>query len=191
MVRPVAAHPVGWRRVGREGYPARVTGPRWTNVVVELAPGDLDSGSAHWADVAPDVPVHPVADGPSRVRLVLHVDDVGRAIVHATEAGASLVDRGDHAELRSPAGVTFHLVAATPGEPRGSGPVAAVVVVPPRSANAELSFWDRVKPSEVRGLDLRVERDPQARRARVDLVVAGPDDRPLRVTMPEWERSLR
>jgi hypothetical protein len=151
--------------------------------VIELAPDDLESGSARWAEVAPQVPVHAVAAGPSRVRLVLHVDDVGRAIVHATEAGASLVDRGEHAELRSPAGVTFHLVAATAGEPRGSGPVAAVVVAPLRSANAELSFWDRVKPSTVRGIDLRVERDPDATGARVELVVTDAEGETRRVTM--------
>jgi len=165
------------------GYPLRVTGPRWTSAVVELAPDDLDSGSARWAEIAPDVPVQAADDDPSRVRLVLHVDDIGRAIVHATEAGATLLDRRERAVLRSPAGVVFHLVPATPGEPRGSTAVAAVITVPLRTANAELSFWDRVKPSEVRGIDLRVERDQDASEARVELVVTGAEGEPRRVSM--------
>lgn len=111
-----------------------------------------------------------MVDGRSGVLLELHVDDVGRAIVHATEAGAVLLDRGERAVLRSPAGVTFHLVAAAPDEPRATSAVAARISVPSRSANAELSFWDRVKPSEIRGLDLVVERDPDATEARVELV---------------------
>ncbi|GAA1966814.1 hypothetical protein GCM10009798_28920 [Nocardioides panacihumi] len=49
-------------------------------------------------------------EGEPRVHLDVHVDDLDRAVAHASEHGAHVLARPGHAVLRSPAGFVFCLV---------------------------------------------------------------------------------
>jgi predicted enzyme related to lactoylglutathione lyase len=98
--------------------------------------------------------VQVVGDGPARVHLDLHVDDVSAQARRVVGLGAAVVlDEGDLVVLRSPAGLAFCLVRWL-GErvrPAPAGPPGArslvdqlCVDIPAASFDAEADFWASV-----------------------------------------------
>jgi hypothetical protein len=175
------------------GYPSRVSvrtaRALWTSAFLDLAPDDLERGVAFWAGVTgydaaavgdssrefpPLQPpegaaylwVQRVGDPPSRVHLDLHVPDLDAAVELALGSGAELMDRRDHAVLRSPGGFVFCLVT----DPAGAVPPAAGwpehwsrvdrvrIFVADDAYLGEVAMWDALRPSASLALDPVVER---------------------------------
>lgn len=167
-----------------------MTGAAWTSAFLDLAPGEVERGAAFWAAVtgydatevtdpdrefpplrpargAPYLWVQRIGDPVSRVHLDVHVDDVGAHVARVEALGAELLDRRDHAVLRSPEGIVFCLVP----DPGGEVPAAAVwpdgyasrvdrvrLLVPEAALAREAAFWDTVQPTPPRALEVVVER---------------------------------
>lgn len=158
---------------------------RWTSAFLDLAPGQVESGAAFWsavtgydasavADEGREFPplrppegdayvyVQRVGDAPSRVHLDLHVDDLDRAVAGAVASGAELLDRRDHAVLRSPRGLAFCLVldpgAARPAPARWPGGHSSRIDqlcldVPHSGWAEECAFWAALSGAAVRPTD--------------------------------------
>lgn len=116
--------------------------PHWLSIFIDAAPEEHRDVVALWEAITgyrlsarrPDVAWAPLSppggdahlwvqrldEGPSGVHLDLDVDDLDAALADATDAGATLVARPDHAVLRSPGGYPFCLV--TGAESRPSAP---------------------------------------------------------------------
>ena len=160
----------------------------WTSAFLDLAPGDLDRGTRFWtaatgfdgsavADLSREFPplkpptgasylwVQRVGDRPSRVHVDLHVAELDAAVEQAQTLRAQLVDRRDHAVLRSPSGYSFCLVtdSAGPVPPAISWPghrsrVDRVrLFVPHSTYAAESALLHSFTPFAAVALDLVVE----------------------------------
>lgn len=168
-----------------------MTRASWTSAFFDLAPGDVARGTEFWAAVtgydatevgdpgrafpplrpaggAPYLWVQRVDDPVSRVHLDLHVADLDEQVERAEGLGAELLERRDHAVLRSPEGFVFCLVPDPPG---GDVPPPAVwpdgytsrvdrarLFVPAAGHAREAAFWEAVQPTPPRPLDVVVER---------------------------------
>jgi hypothetical protein len=184
-----------------------VSRAHWTSAFLDLPPEHLDRGTRFWAAVTgydasavadrdrefpPLEPptgaaylwVQRVDDPPSRVHLDLHVRDVDEAVERAEWLGAQLLDRREHAVLRSPEGFVFCLVAEGGGEvpepaswPGGlrSRVDRVRLFVAASGYPREATFWETLQPAPPRSLDVVVERAAElAPRAVLEV---GTDDR--------------
>jgi hypothetical protein len=147
--------------------------PFWEAVTgYRLAPGGVEA----WAPLRPPegdahLWVQRLDDGPSGVHLDLYVDDLDGALAHATEAGATLVARSDHAVLRSPGGFPFCLVPDTASRP--SAPARwpdghrsrvdqVCLDIGPAAYDGECAFW-----AALTGWPVRQTPRPEYRRLAV------------------------
>lgn len=154
--------------------------PFWTTAFVDLAPVAWDDGVAFWAAVTgygvspargdegefatlepPEGDAHfrvqRLGEGPSRIHLDLHVDDVRAASDQAVSLGAVVLADPGHVVLRSPGGLPFCFVshpaavAAPPAVWRdGSSQVDQVCLdIPPAAYELEVGFWTEVTGREL------------------------------------------
>jgi hypothetical protein len=167
-----------------------VTRAFWTSAFLDLALDDLAVGTGFWAavtgydgtavadlsrefpplrpsDGAPYLWVQRVSDPPSRVHVDLHVHDVDASLDQAKGLGAELVERRDHAVLRSPSGFVFCLVTDAGGSvprPRTwpSGQVSRVdrlrMEVPARYLGEEVPLWEALRPTAPHALEIEIAR---------------------------------
>lgn len=147
--------------------------PRWITLFLDVPDDDYEATVRFWAaalgcKVSPSRGVHDefvtlrqpdgdavvrmqkLLEGPARVHLDLHVDDVRAATAAAREAGATVESEGQVPVLTSPAGIVFCFVEAGPARPptpvpwRGGGVrvVDQVCLDMPEDAHdAEVAFW--------------------------------------------------
>ncbi|MDP3967572.1 MAG: VOC family protein [Nocardioides sp.] len=148
--------------------------PRWMTLFLDVPDVDFERSVRFWAaalgcKVSPSRGVHEefvtlrqpdgdavvrlqkLVDGPARVHLDLHVDDIRAATAAAREAGATLLESdGSVPVLASPAGIVFCFV--DPGPSRRPAPVAwggggvrvvdqICLDVPADSYDTEVAFW--------------------------------------------------
>lgn len=152
--------------------------------------------------------VQRLTEGPSGVHLDVYVEDLGAAVARAVDCGATVVDRGDFAVLRSPGGLAFCLIPAAMPATALAEPVTwpdghrsradqLCLDIGPSAYTAERAFWEaltgwstRVTPRQefarlqvppalnVRILLQRLEHDEGPVRAHLDLAT---DDRDAEV----------
>jgi hypothetical protein len=104
--------------------------------------------------------VQRLADGPSRVHLDLHVEDLREAALEALGLGAAMVDdASDYVTLTSPGGFTFCLVrhrvgAVLPASTWPDGTRSRVdqvcLDIPPSAYAGEFGFWEALTSWEPR-----------------------------------------
>ncbi|MBJ7356569.1 VOC family protein [Nocardioides sp.] len=160
-----------------------MTTPFWLTAYLDLAADEHERGILLWQRLTgyrasaargahdeyvsllpPDgddyLDVQRLGSGPSRVHLVVHVDDVRAAAEAATGIGAAVTaDEGDYLTLTSPGGFTFCFVShpattlpAATAWPDGSRSRVDQVCldIPPSVFDEEFAFWERVTGWEPR-----------------------------------------
>jgi Protein of unknown function (DUF664)/Glyoxalase-like domain len=149
--------------------------PRWVTAFLDYPADGYDEGTAFWAaatgfplsaqrgergQFATLVPpagrdylrVQRLGDGPARIHLDLHVDDVPTAVADAEALGASVVDSpyDDVTIMRSPGGMVFCFVPDAGGDrpaptswPDGRTSYVDQVSldIPPSRYDVEMEFW--------------------------------------------------
>lgn len=178
--------------------------PFWLSAFIDLAPEEHERGVSFWEGVTgfeasaprgqhgefatlvpPDgddyLRVQRLAEGPSRVHLDLHVDDLHAWTERAVRLGATVLFRGSHVVLRSPGGLVFclvtHLASARPAPamwPDGSRSVVDQVCVdmPQAAYSSECGFWHHLT-----GWPLAETPSPEFRR------INPPGGLPLRILL--------
>ena len=149
---------------------------RWITAFLDLPAADIDAGTAFWRAVTgsgisstrgeddefatllphdgdPYLKVQRVADGPARIHLDLHTDDVPGFVEQALAFGARVVRPGEHVVMTSPGGFTFCHVPHPAGRAipspvpwwGGTSIVDQVCLdIPGRQLEAETAFWARL-----------------------------------------------
>jgi len=149
---------------------------RWMTAFLDLPAAKLDVGTAFWRAVTgsglsstrgkrdefttlvprdgdPYLKVQRIADGPPRIHLDLHTDDVTEFVEHALADGARVTQPGDHVVMTSPGGFTFCVVPLPPGKTLpspvpwwgGTSIVDQVCLdIPGPLLDVETAFWARI-----------------------------------------------
>jgi hypothetical protein len=149
---------------------------RWMTAFLDLPAAKLDTGTAFWRAVTgsglsssrgeydefatfiprdgdPYLKVQRIADGPPRIHLDLHTDDVAGFVEHAIADGARVQQPGDHVVMTSPGGFTFCAVPHPPGKSLpspvpwwgGTSIVDQVCLdIPAPLLDVETAFWARI-----------------------------------------------
>jgi hypothetical protein len=149
---------------------------RWMTAFLDLSAATIDVDTAFWRAVTgsglssargeydefatliprdgdPYLKVQRIADGPPRIHLDLHTDDVTGFVEHAVADGARVKQPGDHVVMTSPGGFTFCVVPHPPGKAvpspvpwwGGTSIVDQVSIdIPAPLLDVETAFWARL-----------------------------------------------
>ena len=143
-------------------------------------------------DGDPYLKVQRIADGPARIHLDLHTDDVPGFVEQATTLGAHVQWSGDHVVMTSPGGFTFcavpHPGGTTIPSPvpwwGGSSIVDQVCLdIPGTQLDVETDFWARLtgwEHTEGRFSEFTCLERPEGQPLRLLLQRLESDDGPVR-----------
>ncbi len=182
---------------------------RWTTAFLDLPTAVHAAGTAFWTTVTGTVLSPPRGehgefatllpsdgaaflrvqrvDGPPRVHLDLHVDDLATEVARAQRLGARVISSATHAVLRSPGGLTFCLVhergddgSAFTRPTAWSGPRGGAALVDQISLDVPAASFDRERDFWVALTGWPPAHDDDG----AELVpLARPDGMPLRVLL--------
>lgn len=165
--------------------------PFWLSALLDLAPEEHEGAASFWRDITgyhlsaprgthgqfstlvpPDgddyLRVQRLREGPSRIHLDLHVEDVAAWAERASALGATVLARPGHVVLRSPGGLLLclvtHLASVRPAPAtwpdRTRSQVDQVCLDIPQAAySAECAFW-----RDLTGWPLAETTSPEFRR---------------------------
>ena len=143
-------------------------------------------------DGDPYLKVQRIADGPARIHLDLHTDDVTGFVEHALAGDARVKQPGDHVVMSSPGGFTFcvvgHPAANTVSSPvpwwGGTSIVDQVCLdIPGILHESETEFWARLtgwEHTEGRFPEFSCLERPEGQALRLLLQRLDSDDGPVR-----------
>lgn len=149
---------------------------RWITAFLDLPEDSFEDGTAFWQGVTgstlsaprgergefatliprdgdPYLKVQRIKDGPAKIHLDLHTQDVAGFVEHATGLGASVQKQGEYVVMTSPGGFTFCVVDHPTGGSRatpvpwwgGLSLVDQVCLDMPSSVHDhEFEFWTRL-----------------------------------------------
>lgn len=188
---------------------------RWMTAFLDLPEPDFDVDTTFWRAVTgsglssargefeefatlvprdgdPYLKVQRIFDGPARIHLDLHTDDVTGFVQHALAGDARVKQPGDHVVMTSPGGFTFCVVPHPPGQTipspvpwwGGASIVDQVSLdIPGPLLDVETAFWARLtgwEHTEGRFAEFTCLERPEGQPLRLLLQRLESDDGPVR-----------